>query len=166
VSSRVPGRSRVETRGPSMLSVDSSREHEEPRVSPDGTTILFGLPGVGVRHVEYVAVHPVLGRLTAPAGHRRASGAHRDDRPDGGVLPSVWRRLDVGTAAPHHLRTGRALRRGTPGGSLAQGAVRLPGTTVRAQGLHRADQRDPGPGAVDRPVASAGSPSQSARVRR
>jgi len=32
-------------------------------VSLDGTTILFGLPGLGVRHVERVASHPVLGRL-------------------------------------------------------------------------------------------------------
>jgi len=45
-----------------MLSVIPSREHEEPRVSPDGTTMLFGLPGVGVRHVERVASHPVVGR--------------------------------------------------------------------------------------------------------
>jgi len=30
-------------------------------VSPDGTTILFGLPGVGVRHVEHVAHHPLRG---------------------------------------------------------------------------------------------------------
>ncbi len=36
---------------------------------PDGTTILFGLPGVRVRHVEQVASHPVLGRhrLGTPA---------------------------------------------------------------------------------------------------
>jgi len=44
-----------------MLSVDSSREHKEPRVMPDGRTILFGLPGVGVRHVEHVAHHPLRG---------------------------------------------------------------------------------------------------------
>jgi len=30
-------------------------------VSPDGRTILFGLPGVGVRHVEHVAHHPLRG---------------------------------------------------------------------------------------------------------
>jgi len=28
---------------------------------PDGRTILFGLPGVGVRHVEHVAHHPLRG---------------------------------------------------------------------------------------------------------
>ena len=37
-----------------MLTVDSSRLHKEPRVSPDATTILFGLPGVRVRHVSWV----------------------------------------------------------------------------------------------------------------
>ncbi len=28
---------------------------------PDGRTILFGLPGVGVRHVEHVVDHPLRG---------------------------------------------------------------------------------------------------------
>jgi hypothetical protein len=40
-----------------MLAVDSSRLHVEPRVVNDGTTILFGLPGVRVRHVEGVDSH-------------------------------------------------------------------------------------------------------------
>src|SRR5674476_1161984 len=38
-----------------MLAVDSSRQQKWPRVMQDGTTILFGLPGVRVRDVERVA---------------------------------------------------------------------------------------------------------------
>ena len=43
-----------------MLAVDSSRQRKGPRVSHDGTTILFGLPGVRVREVVR---DPVLGRV-------------------------------------------------------------------------------------------------------
>ncbi len=32
-------------------------------MTPDGRTILFGLPGVGVRHVEHVAHHPLRSQL-------------------------------------------------------------------------------------------------------
>ena len=39
-------------RGPSMLAVLLGPTAEGPRVRQDGTTILFGLPGVRVRHVE------------------------------------------------------------------------------------------------------------------
>ena len=38
-------------------------------MSPDGTTILFGLPGVAVRHVEHVSSYPLVG------AHRPASAA-------------------------------------------------------------------------------------------
>lgn len=41
----------------------------ERRVSPESSTVLFGLPGVGVRHVQHVASHPVVAhhRLGTPA---------------------------------------------------------------------------------------------------
>ena len=37
-----------------MLAVDTSRQHKEPRVGPDGTTILFGLHWERVRHTSTV----------------------------------------------------------------------------------------------------------------
>jgi transposase len=55
-----------------MLAVDSSRQQKGPRVMQDGTTILFGLPGVRVRDVERVAgggrvVHVLTDDETAAA---------------------------------------------------------------------------------------------------
>ena len=55
-----------------MLAVFRSRQLEGPRVMQDGTTILFGLPGVRVRDVERVAgggrvVHVLTDDETAAA---------------------------------------------------------------------------------------------------
>ena len=103
-----------------------------------GTTMLFGLPEVGVRHVEHVAHHPVLGSCLLGFPARLLHAVTIDPTaafcPARGVVSSSVRQRR--TDSPR----GRPLRRGTPGGSLAQGRVRVPGTAVPAQGLHRANR--------------------------
>ena len=75
-------------------------------MSPDGRTVLFGLPGVGVRHVERVMSHPVVGS----GEHCGAGGPRGDGGPGSCVLPGVWRRVDVGAAAPDDVPKRPAIR--------------------------------------------------------
>ena len=60
-----------------MLAVLLGPTAEGPRVSQDGTTILFGLPGVQVRHVERdddaAAACPVCGVFSTSVRQRRTT---------------------------------------------------------------------------------------------
>jgi hypothetical protein len=62
-----------------MLAVDTSRQRKEPRVSPDGTTILFGLPGVRVRHVDRLPVLTVSGTTRRGRGRPAVVQLDTDD---------------------------------------------------------------------------------------
>ena len=103
----------------------------------NGTSILFGLPGVAVQRVERVPTSDGV------AGAVSARGDHGVER---GGLPAVRGDLDVGEAAPDDPATGSALWRGAAGGAVAQAAVPVPGGGVPAQGVHRVGRRDPGRG--------------------
>ena len=84
----------------------------------DGTTILFGLPGVAVREVQRVASGRVAHVLTAD--------------PDAAACPVCG----VFSQVVRQRRTTRAprprLRRGAVGGALAQAAVPLCGAVLSA----------------------------------
>ena len=94
----------------------------------NGTSILFGLPGVAVQRVERALdEHGVAVRLV----HVVTTASQR------GGLPAVRGDLDVGEAAAHDPAAGSALWRGAAGGAVAQAAVPVPGGGVPAQGVHR-----------------------------
>ena len=85
----------------------------------DGTTLLFGLPGVRVERVE---------RLR----RRDPCGARGDRRANGGGVPVVWGGVHVGEGPGDHLAARHSLRRGPNHRAVEQDPMAVPGGLLRA----------------------------------
>jgi transposase len=116
-----------------MLAVLLGLTAEGPRVRHDGTTFLFGLPGVRVRDVERDGdgarvVHVVTDDEAAAAC------------PQCGVFSSSVRQRR--TTRPRDLRYGEQQL----GGAVAHGPVRLSRAAMPSEGVQRADPGGAGSG--------------------
>ncbi len=100
----------------------------------DGTTLLFGLPGVRVERVERLADGT---RVVQVATARR----------NGGGVPVVWGGVHLGEGPGDHRAARHPLRSGPNRGAVEQDPLALPGGLLRADLVHRGHRADPGAGA-------------------
>ena len=80
----------------------------------DGTTLLFGLPGVRVEPVERVP-------------DRGPCGARRHRRTDRGGVSGMWGGVHVGERPGHHIAEGHPLWSGSYCSAVEQDPVEMPG---------------------------------------
>ena len=86
----------------------------------DGTTLLFGLPGVRVERVERV-----------PDGARVVHVV--TDEPTAAACPVMWGGVHVGERPGDHIAEGHPLRSGSNCSAVEQDPVAMPGGLLRAR---------------------------------
>lgn len=107
----------------------------------DGTTLLFGLPGVRVERVDRLADGTRVVRLVTADESAAAC-------PACGVVST-----SVKARSSHNLTEGHPLRQGTNTAAVEQDPLAVPGGLLRAGIVHRVDPTGPAPGSHDSAVA-------------
>ncbi len=106
-------------------------EGMEPRAVSDGTTLLFGLPGVQVERGELLADGTRVCMLVSAAGSR-------------GGMPGVWGGVHVGQGAGAHLGPVAFPTARTKSSCEGQDPLALSGGLLPARVVHRGHCAGPG----------------------